>query len=444
MEQLRKQKEKKKRIKKTFTAREIRWDKLDNTAHLFPVIAGESMSNVYRISVILNEKINPEYLQQALNKVLFHFDIFNSRLQQGIFWYYFETNGKKAPKVVKEATYPCQYIVPNKNHSYLFRVTYYERRINLEVFHVLTDGMGGINFLRELTYQYLRLAHPELMEQLGDELSSSTSLNTEDSFVKNYKKSMSKGYKTQKAYIIKGERMKPTELGVIHGYLDVPTLKKVSRENGASINEYLVAVFIWSVYQECLRGMPSKQPITCAVPVNLRPYFNSVTTKNFFVMVTAVFEPKEDSYSFEEVLLAVTSGLREQITKEHLEQVFSYNVSNEKNIMLRAVPLFVKGIVIKYVYYTSARANTSTITNIGNIQVKEEYQPYIENFSAFLTKSRGQNIKGCICSYGDTLTFTFSSVLKDTNVQKAFFKKIAADGVPVRIESNGVYNESVQ
>ena len=32
--------------------REIRWDRLDNTAHLFPVIAGESMSNVYRISAV--------------------------------------------------------------------------------------------------------------------------------------------------------------------------------------------------------------------------------------------------------------------------------------------------------------------------------------------------------------------------------------------------------
>ena len=34
------------------------WDKLDNTAHLFPVIAGESMSNVYRIFVTLNEEID--------------------------------------------------------------------------------------------------------------------------------------------------------------------------------------------------------------------------------------------------------------------------------------------------------------------------------------------------------------------------------------------------
>ena len=33
--------------------KDIRWDKLDNTAHLFPVIAGERMSNTYRISVTL-------------------------------------------------------------------------------------------------------------------------------------------------------------------------------------------------------------------------------------------------------------------------------------------------------------------------------------------------------------------------------------------------------
>ena len=37
---------------------DIGWDKLDNTAHLFPVIAGESMSNVYRIFVNLNELVD--------------------------------------------------------------------------------------------------------------------------------------------------------------------------------------------------------------------------------------------------------------------------------------------------------------------------------------------------------------------------------------------------
>ncbi|MDE7476456.1 MAG: hypothetical protein K2M91_00660, partial [Lachnospiraceae bacterium] len=97
-------------VKEASTTREIRWDKLDNTAHLFPVIAGESMSNVYRISVTLTELINPELLQQALDIVLPKFDGFNLRLRQGVFWYYFEEYGKPAPKVREEITFPCRYI----------------------------------------------------------------------------------------------------------------------------------------------------------------------------------------------------------------------------------------------------------------------------------------------------------------------------------------------
>ena len=155
-------------MKAASTTREIRWDKLDNTAHLFPVIAGESMSNVYRISVTLTELINAQLLQQALDIVLPKFDGFNLRLRQGVFWYYFEENGKAAPKVREESAFPCRYIHSNRNNSYLFHVTYYRYRINLEVFHVLTDGMGGINFLKELTYQYLRLVYPELKGDKGD------------------------------------------------------------------------------------------------------------------------------------------------------------------------------------------------------------------------------------------------------------------------------------
>ena len=56
--------------------KEIKWDKLDNTAHIFPVIAGESMSNVYRISVTLGEEIRQELLQEALERVLPWFEVF--------------------------------------------------------------------------------------------------------------------------------------------------------------------------------------------------------------------------------------------------------------------------------------------------------------------------------------------------------------------------------
>ena len=421
--------------------REVRWDRLDNTAHLFPVIAGEQMTNVYRISVTLTELVQPEFLQEALNLVLPKMDGFNLRLRMGVFWYYFEENGKPAPRVREESNFPCRLIQQNKNRNYMFRVTYYKYRINLEVFHVLTDGMGGINFLKELTYQYLRLAHPELKELVGDSLNSGTSLNREDSFLKNYKKSATKGYQTKKAYLLKGEMLPKGEFGVIHGYMEIPTLKDVCHSYGCSINEYLVAVYVWSVYTECMKGMPSERPIRVAVPVNLRPYFNSITTKNFFVMVSAEFHPTKEIYTFEEVLGIVRDSLKSQINREHLEELFSYNVSNEKLLVARAVPLFMKNLAMRFVYTQSALANTTTITNIGNISVDEEYRPYVEMFHAFLAMSKGQHQKGTICSYGSTLVFSFSYDLKDVSVQRGFFRKLAADGLEVEVESNGVNYE---
>ena len=310
--------------------KEIRWERLDNTAHLFPAIAEESMSNVYRISVTLSELVEPDILQQALDIVLPKFDGFNLRLRRGVFWYYFEENGKPAPRVKEETNYPCRYIRPNKNNSYLFHVSYYKYRINLEVLHVLTDGMGAINFLKELTYQYLRLCHPKLAEQNTDSLNADTSLNREDSFLKHYKKSAKNGYKKQRAYQIKGEKLRTGEFGVMHGYINIPELKAICKQYGASINEYLVAVYTWCVYTECLHEMPSTLPIRVAVPVNLRPFFDSITTKNFFAMVSAEFHPTKEQYTFDEVLEIVRQSLRSQINKEHLEKLFSYNVSNEK------------------------------------------------------------------------------------------------------------------
>lgn len=437
----RKYKEAVQQEKRYGTNANIGWDKLDNTAHLFPVIAGESMTNTYRIYVNLHEEIDKNLLTQALGMVLPKFDGFNVRLRKGVFWFYFEENGKPAPKVRKENDYPCRYIIQNRNRSYLFRVSYYKTKINLEVFHVLTDGMGGLNFLKELTYQYLRLAHPKLGERLGDQLSADTSLNREDSFLKNYKKSHPKGYKTQKAYLIKGEKLPPGEFGVMHGVVSVAALKSVGKTYGVSINEYLVGTFIWSIYRECLKAMPNKKPIRVAVPVNLRPYFESNTTKNFFAMVSAEFFVKKEDYTFEEVLQITRESLKSQINKEHLEELFSYNVSNEKNIMARAVPLFIKNWAIRYVYTSAALANTSTVTNIGNVKVEPEYEPYIDMFGAYLAMSKGQYLKGTICSYGDRLMFSFSSVLADVSVQRCFFRQLAKDGLEVSVETNGVYYE---
>ena len=423
-------------MKEQLSRRELKWSRLDNTANLFPVIATERMTNVYRLSLTLEEKVDPVILQQALDKLLPLFDLMNVRLRTGAFWYYFETNRKPAPRVEKETEYPCRKMEPQLNNQYLFRVSYYKRRINLEVFHVLADGMGGVTFLKELACQYLRLAHPELCSQVGDHLSEQTSLNTEDSYLKNFRKGQPKGYKSKPAFHMKGEKLKDGAFGVIQGYFPLDQVKRAAHERSVSINEYLAGVYAYSIYRECLHGAVSDKPLVLCVPVNLRPYFESITTRNFFGMVSAAFEPDHEDYSRDEIEHIIVESLRAQINKENLEKLFSYNVSNQKNLMLRAVPLILKKIVMQWVYQVSARATTTTLTNLGVLKVDEEYQPYIRHFSAILSVSQGQNTKMTICSYGGEMVITFSSILKDVSVQKRFFRTLAADGIQPAVESN--------
>ena len=117
---------------------------------------------------------------------------------------------------------------------------------------------------------------------------------------------------------------------------------------GVSINEYLVAVYVWSVYTECMHGMPSERPVRVAVPVNLRPYFNSITTKNFFVMVSAEFHPTKEIYTFEEVLKIVSvRACAARSAGRIWRSLFSYNVSNEKLLAARIVPLFLKNLAMR-------------------------------------------------------------------------------------------------
>ena len=418
------------------------WAKLDNTALLFPVISTEGMTSVYRESVSLTEDVNGELLQQALEKLLPQFLIFRMRLRMGFFWYYFEENDRPVPKVREEELYPGAYINKSRNNHYMFRVTYYKKRINLEVFHALTDGYGGLVFLKELAYQYLRLAHPEEYAGEKDRISSGIFMDMEDSYLKNFKKSASHdtAYGSKKALVIKGEKRPKGELNVMHGYFKVDELKAAAKKYGLTINQYLVGNYVYAIYREYLKGGTSKLPISCCVPVDLRSRYESHTMKNFFVIIASKFLPTQESYSREEVLKIASDSLKEQMDPQNLDNILSYNVSNEQNRFLRPIPIFIKNIAIKYVYMLSADTATSTMTNVGNVEVKEQYKKYIEHFYGMLSMSRGQNIKAAIASYNGTLIVTFTSCLTDVSIQKRFFQSIAKDGVEAALETNEYLN----
>lgn len=96
---------------------------------------------------------------------------------------------------------------------------------------------------------------------------------------------------------------------------------------------------------------------------------------------------------------------------------------------------------MKFVYRSSAKAGTTTLTNIGSIDIDDAYKDYIKRFYTMISVSTGQNIKGALVSYNGELTFTFTSILTDVSIQKRFFSLLVEHGIQVIIESNGVYYE---
>lgn len=415
-----------------------RWRRLDNTAKIFPVIASENLSNVFRISAVLKDEVDPGTLQRALEEILPQFEGFSVRLRRGFFWYYFENN-KRMPVIERETTYPCKYIDPHSNQLYLFRVTYFGRRINLEVFHAITDGLGAVNFLKALVYRYLDIKrNSRTGHRTSQKISSNVSMNVEDSYVRHYKKTEKRKYSTRKAYHLAGEALPLDEENVLHGYVDLKMLKTVAKSYGVSITRFLTAALIWSIYQEYLDGKPCEESIGISIPINLRTFFGSETTANFFAVTLIDFLSTSEEHTFTEVLEAVSSQMDLKITKEKMEQIISYNVSNEKKWYLRAAPLFVKWCALNLVFRNNEKAYTMTLSNIGPIDIEEDYRKEIERFTIMIGVSKRQPMKCAVCSYGEEVIVTFTSVFQDTRLQDRFFGFLREMKIPVSLESNGV------
>ena len=164
----------------------LEWRKLDNSAKIFPISTGKKYSNVFRLSVVLKEKINPEILEKAVKIALEKYKSFKVRLKDGFFWNYFEHNTKE-PIIEEEKEYPCKYINPKTNNGYLFKVTYFDKKINIDIFHTLTDGNNGTVFFREIVYTYLELAHPEDFKE-EQRRYRKADYTVEDSYITNYDK----------------------------------------------------------------------------------------------------------------------------------------------------------------------------------------------------------------------------------------------------------------
>jgi len=412
------------------------WRRLDNSAKIFPMSTGEKYSTVFRLSVLLTEDVNPVILKEAVGKTLDKYDIFKVKMKAGLFWYYLEDNDKE-PKIAEERDYPCKYINPKTNNDYLFKVTYFKNKINIDIFHSLTDGNGGIVFFREIIYTYLELLYPQELNK-NSRIIKKIDFDTEDSYLKNYNKKARSTAPSHRAYELKGNKIKLGAISAIHQIIDLEKLKLESKKYNATITQYLTAVLIYAIYKSNYRK--SKKPIKVCVPVNLKKYFPSQTMSNFFSYITITAKGKELE-EFDAIIEKVKQEFTTKLTEEELLKTMSGNVRLGTNIFIKTIPLFLKNIIVRISYLEIRKHSTITFSNIGRIGILGDYQKYMDYFLMLISPDTVEKIKCSSCTFGNKMIFTFTSILNDNKIEKTFYKFLISKGIKVELESNGVLDD---
>lgn len=413
------------------------WRKLDNSAKIFPISTGKKYSTVFRLSAILKEKIDLDILKKATDLALKEFDFFKVNMKRGFFWYYLEQNTKN-PIIEKENEYPCQYIDPKENNGYLFKVTYFENKINLDVYHVLTDGNTASVFFREIVYCYLELKYPnELSRKLRT--TRKLELTAEDSYLKNYDKKAKSRERSKKAYILKGKKIPFGGVSAIHAIINLEQLKQEAKKKGVTVTQYLTAMLFYAIYKGSYCKYNGKKPIKICIPINLKKYFHSNTVSNFFSYMTIEADMrKKENTNFDTLLELVKTSFKEKLTEEEIQRTMSANVKLGNHIFIKMIPLFLKKPIVRLSYLEIRKYTTTTLSNIGRVGVIGAYKKYIDNFFILIAPEEVEKIKCSACSYENKMVVTFTSILKDARVQEEFVQTLKEQKIDVEIESNGV------
>jgi len=419
------------------------WFRMENAGKLYGSVISERTTTFYRFSVTLKSPVDVSILTVALELTFKRFPYFNVIRKKGFFWNYFEKNSM-VRVVEQEKFYPCTH---SDDEQYPLNVFYFNSRISLEIMHGLTDGYGATTFLKKLmevyaalllNFEYYSNYYTTLFEAEIDEL------EVEDGFINNHiRRFHLPSQKARKAMHLPFKKNKKGVYYVTTGYIDVKTVKSEAKKYGATISEYLLALYFETLFdyikkQPYLkRKLLTKKPVSLNVPVDLRSFYPSKTMWNFFITIIPTIETKYGYYEFDEIIDYVKYFFKSKIHKRFLNSEIKQVIAHSNNIFNRLIPLMLKDMILPILYSRIGEGTyTSGFSNLGLMKFDEEADKLIETLEFYPPPSDLNKIKVGVIAVKDKIAITFGSLCHDTEIEKMYFRKLVAQGIPVKIESN--------
>ncbi len=416
------------------------WYRLDNAALIFPAVMRKNWNNTFRVSVTLQDKVDPEILSQAAADLLPRFPTVFVRLRTGFFWYYLETVSE-APKAEEDFAWPLTPMTRRSLKKCCIRILYYQNRIAAEFFHSVTDGTGGMFFLQNLAARYLTLKKGITIPPEGNILDLNEKPKpeeTRDCFqLCGAKASVSRA--EENAYRLRGNPEEDLFRHIVTGAVPTEKLLEKAHEQKVTVTAYLAAVMGEAVLaRQRMDPAPGRRRhIKITIPVNLRKTFSLNTLRNFTLAVNIGFDPWLGEYSHEEICRLMHHQLAAETIPQKMAGRVSTNVELQRSLLLRLIPLPVKTLAMRLVYALSGESKGClNISNMGVVNLPESMIPHVERFDFIIGVQYSYPNNCSVVTWQGKTYISMIRGIRDSELERLFFSALVEKGIPVDIESN--------
>lgn len=413
----------------------LRWFALDNAAKIYPFSMAHGRMAVFRLSAYLKEEVIPEILQMALTFTIKRFPSFATTVKRGFFWHYLDTS-KRRYSVETETSVPCKPLIVARSGSQSFRVLYYNDRVSVEFFHILTDGFGGMVFLKTLLAEYLRLLGIESGKDRGmfdiDETPSPSELTNEFALVPKTQKIS--GFVGKPAVQMSGKLSRQKPCRVLHFQMKADTLKKAAGSYNATVTTYLLAlIFMAGRYAtDEAEGMMNVQ-----VPVNMRKFYHSDTLRNFS-MYCGIKLPISRIGDVQSMIEEITNQLDQKASKRAMSEMVT---ATERIVAaLRYIPLAVKAPAVKLVNgFLSDKIFSTTLSNVGVVTLLPELKKHVASMDFVLGPAITNRASCALVTLGNAATLSITKTTADPSFEEKLYALLLSDAISITVEGSALY-----
>ncbi|MGN1443748.1 MAG: hypothetical protein ACI4XE_07860 [Acutalibacteraceae bacterium] len=422
---------------------DYRFVKIDTASIMFSSLSTEHWGRTFRFAAILKDKVDPELLKKAAEDLNPFFPCMYSSLRKGFFWNY-QRLTDELPEIRQEFARPLLPITKRNDTKPDFRLVYFQNRLAIECSHSLGDGKGVMIYFKRLLERYNNLKNGETGAFTTSVTPEERSANAfSDYFVKGGEKAKDT---LKKAYHF-SESYEDEYLKLIFAMMPVEEIKSRAHLHSMTVTEYLSCVLILGVIRAAKE--PVKEPITIAVPVNLRRFFETHSARNFTVQTYITFEPDgRQDITLDEICEKTRNQLRLQLKREELQKTLNKFGALAANPVLKIVPNFIKLPVLRKMQKLSHSKVTTIFTNYGDCVLDEKLSESIERLEFINGDTRNYGLAvTCSCiSYGGMLSLCFSMANRDTSFAAECIGILSEIGTDIRVEStdgNGEKNNEM-